>query len=344
MCIIVLELYQRDTDFNQRHTDFMNITITSTPHETFNLQLNYPREFSGIKQIEERRSQKNAPWGNLDINELWFDGACVFQSVIETNKTCRLNMQCDNACWLMNFVLDGEVGTATQGEDDLMKLSAGYYNSLYCSCLNIEAGVKKKTRIFSVCLTRRFIKHLFWKSPVFTDDELIAGERTIFVTGTQPITRQLQTIITEITEAVQPTYIRRIYLEGKILELLSIQLNNSQFNNAKYSEVEIPDEELAKLKTARNLIEENIRNPLSLVELAKRCGLNDFKLKKGFKKVYGDTVFGYLSTLRMEKAKDLLEHNLPVSEVADAVGYKNAHHFTVAFKKRYKVLPSKIPS
>lgn len=320
----------------------MNITITSSPHEAFNLQLNYPREFSGLKQLEERYSQTTATWGNLRINELWFDGACVFQSTIEANKPCRLSMQCDNSCWLMNFVLDGELATSNQNETGVM-LKAGQYNCLYCSELDIEAGIEQTTRIFSVCLTRRFIKHLFWKSPVFTDDELTTGEKTIFVTGNQPITRQLKAIITEINQAEQPSYIRRIYLEGKILELLSLQLKNSLIEPIEKPR-QIINPDLQKLEIVKQLLEQNIKTPHSLIELAKKSGLNDFKLKKGFKETYGHTVFGYLAELRMQKAQTLLQKGLNVSEVADAVGYKNAHHFTAAFKKRFNLLPSEVGS
>jgi AraC-like DNA-binding protein len=340
MCIIVVRKYQRDTDYNQRITDFMKISITSSPHESFNLELKYPREFSGLQQLEERHSHKTAPWGNLAVSELWFDGACVFQSTIEANKACELNMHCDNSCWLMNFVLDGEVSTTVKNKAAFTKLKAGQYNCLYCSSLNIEAGIAKKTHIFSVCLTRRFIKHLFWKSPVFSDADLSTSEKTIFVTGNQPITKQLKTIIAEIAEAGQPAYIRRIYLEGKILELLSLQLKNNLLYTPENIERVIAKDELLKLQTAKQLLEENIKNPFSLIELAKKCGLNDFKLKKGFKEVYGHTVFGYLAQLRMEKAQLLLQQGLTVNEVADAVGYKNPHHFTAAFKKWYGFLPS----
>jgi len=318
----------------------MNISITSAPYETFNLELKYPREFSGLQQLEERQSRQTAPWGNLAVNELWFDGACVFQSTIEANEACKLNMRCDNSCWLMNFVLDGEVGTAIQDNNDFIKLKAGHYNCLYCSSLNIEAGIEQKTHIFSVCLTRRFIKHLFWKSPVFSDADLFNREKTIFVTGNQPITQQLKTIISEIAEAGQPHYIRRIYLEGKILELLSLQLNNNLIYTPESSGTLIANDELLKLQTAKQLLEADIKNPPSLTELAKKCGLNDFKLKKGFKEAYGNTVFGHLAQLRMEKAKLLLQSGLTVSEVADTIGYKNAHHFTVAFKKWFGLLPS----
>ncbi|WP_198171489.1 helix-turn-helix transcriptional regulator [Mucilaginibacter aquatilis] len=316
----------------------MTISITSASQESFNLELKYPREFSGLHQLEERYSQKTAAWGNLTVNELWFDGACVFQSTIEANQHCRLKMQCDSPCWLMNFVLDGELNTMVQ-MDAALNTKANHFNCFYCSSLAVEAGIERKTHVFTVCLTRRFIKHLFWKSSVFTGDELANNGEKVFIAGNQLITTELKTIIGEITGAEQPTYIRRIYLEGKILELLSLQLKDSMFFTPDNTKSDVVHTDLSKLQTAKQLLEQNIRSPFTLTELAKQCGLNDFKLKKGFKEAFGFTVFGYLNELRMNRAKSMLQKGLPVNEVADYVGYKNAHHFTVAFKKRYQVLP-----
>jgi AraC-like DNA-binding protein len=342
MCIIAVGNHQRHTDFNQRATDFMNISITSTTHEPFDLQLNYPREFSGLQQLEERQLQKDAPWGNLKINELWFDGACVFQSVIKANDGCRLRMQCDNSCWLMNFVLDGELITAVEEPASVINLKAGQYNCMYCTNLNIQAGVEQTTRLFTVCLTRRFIKHLFWKSAVLNNGDLDSADKTIFVTSIQPITGRLKEVISEIIAAGQPSYIRRIYLEGKILELLSLQLKDNLLQPARQPASDVNADDLQKLHIAKRMIEEDIKTPCSLFELARRTGLNDFKLKKGFKAAFGYTVFGYIAELRMTKAYTLLQQNCSVSEAAESVGYKNAHHFTAAFKKRFGILPSAV--
>jgi len=81
-------------------------------------------------------------------------------------------------------------------------------------------------------------------------------------------------------------------------------------------------------------------DPPSLLTLAHRVGLNDFKLKRGFREVYQTTVFGYVRMLRMEKALSLLEAGeMNVGEVASATGYSNFGHFSEAFRKRFGVSP-----
>ncbi len=102
-------------------------------------------------------------------------------------------------------------------------------------------------------------------------------------------------------------------------------------------------DDVEKILNAKRIVEENIQSPYSLIELSRKVGINDFKLKKGFKEVVGTTVFGYLYAIRMEKAHSyLLNDKKMVSEVAFLVGYKNAQHFIVAFKKRYHILPGQL--
>ncbi len=68
---------------------------------------------------------------------------------------------------------------------------------------------------------------------------------------------------------------------------------------------------------------------------------NEQKLKFGFRKVYGDTVYRTLRATRVEKARqyfDQAEDN--ILQVANQVGYANASHFTAAFRDCFGMTPS----
>ena len=98
-----------------------------------------------------------------------------------------------------------------------------------------------------------------------------------------------------------------------------------------------------RLQEARGILEVEFVDPPGLFELARRVGLNDFKLKRGFKEAFGTTVFGYVRRLRMDKAKSLLENgDLNVTEAALEAGYSLLGHFAASFKKRFGILPSQI--
>jgi AraC-like DNA-binding protein len=69
--------------------------------------------------------------------------------------------------------------------------------------------------------------------------------------------------------------------------------------------------------------------------------INEFKLKKGFKEIFGNTVFGYLVDLKMEYAKEkLVQKKVSISEISDEIGFQHPQHFSQAFKKKYGYFPS----
>jgi AraC-like DNA-binding protein len=73
--------------------------------------------------------------------------------------------------------------------------------------------------------------------------------------------------------------------------------------------------------------------------------ISESKLKKDFKLIYGLPVYEYFQKIRMQTAKDkLLSGDHSVKEVAMELGYSNLSNFTIAFKKEFGLLPSKLLS
>jgi AraC-like DNA-binding protein len=68
-------------------------------------------------------------------------------------------------------------------------------------------------------------------------------------------------------------------------------------------------------------------------------GINDRKLKQGFRQVLDTTVFGYLTHKRMEVACQLLRQQRSVAAVAAAVGYDSPTAFSGAFKRKFSITP-----
>lgn len=310
----------------------MKLTFTASGLEQIDMALKHPDGFFGSKGFEQRLSTTSASWANIKIQEQWFDGAMVLLSSVNCNSACMLKVSCKNSYLMMNFVLAGEVNA----------LKAGCYSCLYCDELNIQVEIKEELRMLSICMTRNFLKYRAGNRLMLMDQGIAGSKKLSYMPCNKLVPKRIEQIINEICRAEHPAHIRRIYLEAKILEVLSMHLNQDfSYDPAPlFSGVNSAD--AMKLEQARQLLEQNIKHTFSLLELARMVGLNDFKLKKGFKAAYGYTVFGYLSELRMERAKILLKRGLSVNEVTDAVGYKNPQHFTSVFKKRFQVLPSKI--
>lgn len=95
----------------------------------------------------------------------------------------------------------------------------------------------------------------------------------------------------------------------------------------------------------KEIILTNLATPCSLINMAQQVGTNEFTLKKGFKEVFGTTVFGFWNDVKMQEAKKILvEHSFTVAEVSEKIGYKNPQHFSTAFKKYFGASPNMLKS
>lgn len=157
------------------------------------------------------------------------------------------------------------------------------------------------------------------------------------IKSVKPITPQMQFIISDICRNPFKGYMRKSYLEAKVIELFLLQVEshrNIQKENLRKDETD-------KIIAARDYLDQNYNKKIRIIDLARTMGTNQQTLKKGFKELFGTTIWGYYNNLRMETAKDLLiNQEKSIAEVADNIGYKNPQHFTVAFKKKYGILPS----
>jgi AraC-like DNA-binding protein len=135
---------------------------------------------------------------------------------------------------------------------------------------------------------------------------------------------------------------QRMYLESKVWELLALQLAQMpQIQEDKPVTQRLKAEDIERIHYAKDLLLSRLSNPPSLLELARLVGINDCKLKAGFRQVFGTTVFGYLQDCRMEKARQLLmAGEMTVADAAQAVGYANRSHFAIAFRKKFGINPS----
>ncbi|WP_416674512.1 AraC family transcriptional regulator [Egbenema bharatensis] len=155
------------------------------------------------------------------------------------------------------------------------------------------------------------------------------------------ITPDMQVILHQVLQCPYQGAIKQMYLEGKVLELAALQF--AQFAEADVlsrSEPLLKQDDIDRLHHARAILVAQLNHPPSILSLARQVGLNDFKLKQGFRQVFGTTVFGYLRDYRLEQARLLLlEGQMSVQQVARAIGYMHSGYFAKAFKQKFGVSP-----
>ncbi len=98
-----------------------------------------------------------------------------------------------------------------------------------------------------------------------------------------------------------------------------------------------------KIKKAREILLQHIGEPITIKALSRKVAINECYLKKGFKEIFGTTIFDFYQSQRMEHAKYLLyEKGLSVTEVSNLLGYSSISHFSTAFKKQTGIKPCEL--
>ncbi|WP_109833042.1 helix-turn-helix domain-containing protein [Reichenbachiella versicolor] len=143
-------------------------------------------------------------------------------------------------------------------------------------------------------------------------------------------------LLIEILHDSKKGHLKRLFLTTKILELITLKNVQSlayQIDRESNNSKDIASE-------AKETIESKSDSFLSIAELAKTVGTNESTLQKDFKITYGLTIFEYTTQHKMELAKSLLKtSDKPIYEIANQIGYKNATHFTAAFKRYISCTP-----
>ena len=157
-----------------------------------------------------------------------------------------------------------------------------------------------------------------------------------------PVTPIMEQILAETSQFTQ--YRGRLgylYLDGKLLELLSIYLGEVlELDILMGKSISMSKTERTAIMEAKRIIDGQLAFAPSCEELLRLVHLSITKLTRGFSAFYGMPIHQYVIEQRLTQgAQLLLEGDLNVSEVAGIVGYGKPSNFAAAFKKRYGVVP-----
>lgn len=140
---------------------------------------------------------------------------------------------------------------------------------------------------------------------------------------------------TQLAQRVQHPPASPLLLHAAVLEFLGWHFAGLTRNDAQDA---VPLRERKRLLAARERLLADLSAPPTIAELAIEVGLNQLKLKRGFRSLFGTGVYSLFQRHRMERARELLhQHN--VTETALTLGYSNISHFSAAFRKQFGMLP-----
>jgi len=297
--------------------------------------------------FKEEAFQMDIPFGRLTARQWLFDGIKIIYSETNLDKPAELDWKGDTELVTMHFNLQGRTSIKQDGLSDSFELNGNQHNLFYGT--NAE-GKMKFDELWIKSFMIQFAKDSFLTISKDGNDSLkqfaekiISGTPIAFSNSNLNIDLPLQTCINSILNCDYSSGLKRLFLLSKTIELLVLQAEAfDNFKSSKSGYIK-NDYDKERIVFARDYLVKNIESPPTLIELAKIAGINEYKLKRGFKEMFNQTAFSYLSDLRLDLArKDLLEGRKQATEIALQLGYYSLQHFSNAFKKKFGVTPSQV--
>jgi AraC-like DNA-binding protein len=158
-----------------------------------------------------------------------------------------------------------------------------------------------------------------------------------------PISLRARVVIEQITQCKEEGYSKDMFLQGRIYDLLQLYSKDNECFQ-KGDNIESGDHQvnkyIDKLLLAKNIIDTNAGEPISITSLSRKIGLNKQVLKNLFKTAFGSTIYAYQIHIRMERACQLLlQPEVSIDSIAAEIGYKNTSSFINMFRKLFGLTP-----
>lgn len=183
------------------------------------------------------------------------------------------------------------------------------------------------------------------KQQNITDEVLAFTHKTAF-TKTLPLCGKTRVAIEALLNHNYTDSFENIFINAQTQILLLYSLDcmlggdKEETFQCKFLANEADREKIIK---AREVLLQHIGEPLTIKALSRKVAINECYLKKGFKEMFGTTIFDFYQGQRMEHAKYLLyEKGLSVTEVSSLLGYSSISHFSTAFKKHTGIKPCEL--
>ncbi len=327
----------------------MRMRLTDPVRNQVIYEKELPDDYAPLNGIEQSEIEVAHAVGRASMRDIWFDGLHVSFGSVHLFDNLIIKAECDTPVIEMHFALAGRSEAIFTEYEHSLRFDAGQHNISYMPEFEGYFKSERQNEIYKmleVHVTEQYFNRFSnSESPLLErfHEQILKKQASVINPQNMPITMSMNSILQEIVTCKRQGVMKRLFLEARILELLMLQMEQfeSPSNTKKKDTIHAGD--IEKLHHAKAIIEQNISRPYTLSQLSRCVGLNDFKLKKGFKQTFGTTVFGYLHELRMQEARRLLlDTSTSIHEVSDYCGYSYVQHFTTAFKSKFGVTPGNV--
>lgn len=219
-------------------------------------------------------------------------------------------------------------------------------NCLVCKESSVQCKSHDTIDVFSFHFSANFLYQFVHNVKLANrKDEVLAFKHPYSFHKLFPVCNRKRMVLDALLNNNFSGALENIYANAKVHELLLYSVEclieeKEEGFACKFLENETGRDSIYK---AREILLEHIGNPITIKELSRKVAINECYLKKGFKEIFGTTIFDFYQQQRMEHAKYLLyEKSLSVTDVSDLLGYSSISHFSAAFKKHTGLKPCEL--
>lgn len=312
-----------------------------------NILYSHPLNEAGFNTDELKTELVNLslPFGDMQTRIWIFNGIRMSYSESVFRQQGTLDWRGDMKMVTMYFSLKGKLLMVDKHLNKQFELNTNQHNLFYGSEAAGKMKVEElKMRSFMIQFTEDAFLNITRDGNDTLKrfaDKILKGESAALSADNLNINLAIQSCINAIVNCKFVGPLKKMFLLSKAIEILVLQAESYDQLLSPTKIYSKTDYDKERLVYARDYLMQHIEVPPSLSQLARAAGINEYKLKRGFKEMFGITVFGYLAESRLELARiDLLEARKSVTEIAFELGYSSVQHFSTAFKKKFGVAPS----
>lgn len=269
----------------------------------------------------------------------------IAHNIVDYNAFGKMTSKNEEELVRLHFGLSGNYDFKYKQLNSTFSFTGHHNNIMYSDGLEIEiANKSNRIETFGINFTTESFVNIAkngTNSLKRFSEKVLNKESAILSDQWRPNNFAIQHVINEIINCHYTNELKDLFLLSKSIELLVLQAelyNKEVENNFIKSNID-----KQKLFEAKEVLQMKIDSPPTIVELSKLVNLNEYKLKKGFKELFGTTIFGFIHRTRMTLAKRLLLGTGKSSkEIAYEAGYSSPQHFSNAFKKEFGASPDSI--
>lgn len=274
-------------------------------------------------------------------------GLSVYTADFPAETEVRTEFEIASGFCSFNCILSGRMHRTIE-DGDVHDVDAG--NTLFLGCTGSEKGTAYKHRGRRMKMVSMFFDPAVLRLTLNDCGADIWPEYSALTCGSElsgdNITgrKEMSGLMVSKAERIVSSPVReardRLVVGGLVNDLFLHIVTEILLMPRKSFENSFLYRDLDRFKEAREILIRELSSPPSMDELARMTGLNSFKLKIGFRELYGTTVYGFVRSERMNWSKNLLESGrYNVSEAAWEVGYTNVSHFISCFRKHFHISP-----